>query len=97
MADTIWCYVYPHVFNLEIMKNIYYNPHSRQQGELFHTKIGGLTSGASRRVPPSVSIYIYTGLKKKHIGYILRDRAENSKIKSPVQKRDPIDRFSAID
>ena len=36
------------------MKNIYYNTHSRQQGQLFHTKIGGLTSGASRGEPPSV-------------------------------------------
>ena len=40
------------------MKNIYYNPHSRQQGELFHTKIGGLTSGASRGgTPPNIYIY----------------------------------------
>ena len=40
---------------------------------------------------------IYRLLKNKHIGYISRDRAENSKIKSPVKKRDPIDRFSVID
>ena len=51
-------FIYSLYFNLEIMINIYYNPHSRQQGELFHTKIGGLTSGASRGGTPSI-LYIY--------------------------------------
>ena len=37
-------FIYSLYINLEIMKNIYYNLHSRQQGELFHTIIGGLTS-----------------------------------------------------
>ena len=40
---------------------------------------------------------LYRLLKNNRIGHISRDRAENSKIKSPVQKRDPIDRFSVID
>ena len=44
-----------------------------------------------------IKISIQVIKKQPHWVYLSPDRAENSKIKSPVKKHDPIDRFSVID
>ena len=71
-----------------------------QNLDIFHDYLTSSTlrcsikSNGDRKLP---KLSKYRLLKNNSIGYISRDRAENSEIKSPVNQRDRIDRFCVID